>query len=364
MIKEEIIMEYTYLKNSHVKEVANIIVANYKNPRVALPILSDKYEGIEMHIKRIERYVDNKNFLVAIDSGKVAGFINGFTINEFKGTAKGALSIRSLHGVAEGYDKNYLYSELYRKVSDLWLNSNCYTHGVMLYVNDKDTIDSWVMNGFGMLVIDGVRSLEKIDIPDIDDDIVIRRAEVRDLINMEYLFKGIDKHLSSPPIYLHVDTIEDYVGEYEEWLETEGNILWIAEKDNKSIGYLKTNTTEINMDELYDGHTMGINGAYVLPEYRGKHIMARLLNEAIHWATEKGLKRCSTDFESSNIEGRRFWLKHFTPYCYSVIRKIDERNHLNLLINPPCEGRTIINKHVEEDRRILSATDFSDYFED
>ncbi len=30
------------------------------------------------------------------------------------------------------------------------------------------------------------------------------------------------------------------------------------------------------MDELDDGYIMGINGAYVLPEYRGQHIMARL----------------------------------------------------------------------------------------
>jgi GNAT superfamily N-acetyltransferase len=324
------VMHYTNLKNDHVEEVANIIAANYKNARVSLPILSDKYENIEMHIKQLKRYVDNKNFVVAIEEGKVAGFINGFGINEFKGTAKGVLSIPSLHGIADGYDKNCLYSELYRRVSDLWVNSKCYTHAVMLYANDKNTIDSWVMNGFGMLVIDAVRPLKEIDIPNIDNNILIRKAEITELINMKYLFKGIDKHLMSPPIYLHRGITENYVHEYEEWIKTEGNNLWIAEINNKIIGYLKTNITEINMDELNDGYTMGINGAYVLPEYRGKHIMSRLLNEATQWAVKNGLKRCSTDFESANIEGRRFWLKHFTPYCYSMIRRIDERNHLNM----------------------------------
>lgn len=117
-------MHYTYLKNSHVEEVAAIISTNYKNARLALPILSDKYENIEMHIKEIRKYVENNNFVVAIESGKVAGFINGFNINEFKGTAKGVLSLPSLHGIADGYDKIYLYSELYRRVSDLWINSD------------------------------------------------------------------------------------------------------------------------------------------------------------------------------------------------------------------------------------------------
>lgn len=324
-------MYYTNLKNSHIEDVVNIIVNNYKNARLALPILSDKYENAEMHMKKIEKCVGNNSFIVAIDSDKVAGFINGFSINEFKGTAKGVLSLPLLHGIADGYDKNYLYSELYRRASDLWVNSNSYTHAVMLYVNDKNVIDSWVMNGFGMLVIDAVRSLEKIDIPNIDNNILIRKADIKDLIDMEHLFKGIDKHLSSSPIYLHDCNDENHFDEYNEWLKTENNILWVAELNNKIIGFLKTNTAEINMDELDDGYTMGINGAYVLPEYRGQHIMSRLLNVSTDWAIGNGLKRCSTDFESANMEGRRFWLKHFTPYCYSMIRRIDERNHLNLI---------------------------------
>ncbi|MCQ4921947.1 GNAT family N-acetyltransferase [Tissierella carlieri] len=324
-------MYYTYLKNSHIEEVATIISTNYKNARLALPILSDKYENIEMHIKRIQKYIDNDDFVLAVESGKVAGFMYGFKINEFKGTAKGVLSIPSIHGIADGYDKNYLYSELYRRASDLWVNTDCYTHAMMMYANDKDAIDSWVMSGFGMLVIDAVRSLDEIIVPNTDNNILIRKVEITDLINMEYLFKGIDEHLSSTPIYLYNHINENYVDEYSNWLRTEGNMLWIAEIGNKIIGYLKTNITEINMDELDDGYTMGINGAYVLPEYRGQHIMARMLNTAADWAIENGLKRCSTDFESANIEARQFWLKHFTPYCYSMIRRIDERNHLNLI---------------------------------
>ncbi len=69
-------MYYTYLKDSHVEDIATIISTNYKNARVALPTLSDKYENIEMHINEIKKYVDNSNFVVAIESGKVAGFMS------------------------------------------------------------------------------------------------------------------------------------------------------------------------------------------------------------------------------------------------------------------------------------------------
>lgn len=127
----------------------------------------------------------------------------------------------------------------------------------MLYDNDKETIDSWVMNGFCMLVIDAVRPLEIILVANTDNDISIRKADVTDLFNMEQLFMDLDKHLESSPIYFYGHTMKNYIDEYKEWLKTEGNILWLAEDKSKIIVYLKTNTTEINMDELDDGYTMG-----------------------------------------------------------------------------------------------------------
>ena len=324
-------MNYTSLKECYVEEIAAIISNNYKKAGLAMPILSESFENVEMHIKMLKKYIDNDKFIVALDNGKVAGFINGFGINNFKGTVKGALSIPSFHGVGEGYDKDYLYSELYRRVCEVWVNSGCYTHCIMIYENDMDTIDTWVLNGFGKFVIDAVRPLDILDLPKIEDNISIRRAGECDLPQMADLFEGLDNHLASTPICLYNHSSESYVDEYSEWLKTEGNILWVAEKDNKIIGYIKTNTTEINIDELQDGETMGVSGAYVFPEYRGSHIMARLLNAATEWAIENGLKKCSTDFEAANIEGRRFWLKHFTPFCISMIRRVDERNHLALL---------------------------------
>jgi len=318
-------MNFTNLQKNNIEEIAKIISDNYKKAKLTLPLLSENFENAEMHVKMLERYIDSDEFIIAVDGEKVAGFISGFSINNFKGTAKGVLSIPALHGIAEGYDKDYLYPELYRRACQMWVNSECYTHGVMVYVNDKDTIDTWMLNGFGMLVIDAVRPLEIITLPKIEDNIVIRKAEEADLHQLAALFQGLDSHLASPPIYLYNHRSENYVDKYSEWLKIEGNLLWVAELDKKIIGFIKTNTTEINMDELQDGATMGVSGAYVLPEYRGNHIMARLLNVATEWAIESGIKRCATDFETTNIEGRRFWLKHFTPYCYSMIRRVDER---------------------------------------
>ena len=34
---------------------------------------------------------------------------------------------------------------------------------------------------------------------------------------------------------------------------------------------------------------------------------------------------CSVDFESANLPGSKFWLRHFEPVAYSIIRHIDPR---------------------------------------
>ncbi|QVK17012.1 GNAT family N-acetyltransferase [Mycoplasmatota bacterium] len=325
-------MEYTYLKKEYINEIASILTEKYKDALVKLPILSDKYVNYDKHVERLSKFVDDNRFLVAIEDNKVVGFMKGFYIDDYKGTVKGALVLPFLTGVLKGYDKSRIYNLLYQKISDIWVEDGCYTHSILMYANEEEILDTWVYNGFGMYVIDAVRKLEKVNIPEKTDDIVIRKAKKIDLPKMNLLFKGINEHLAKAPIFLYDDE-EDSYQEYYDWLEIENNHLWIAEQDDQILGYLKTNTSEINMDELDDGDTMAINGAYVIPKYRGNHIMARLLNEATDWAISKGLKRCSTDFESANYEGRNFWLKHFIPYSYAMIRRVDERIHLNKGLN-------------------------------
>ena len=67
-----------------------------------------------------------------------------------------------------------------------------------------------------------------------------------------------------------------------------------------------------------------ITGAYCLPPYRGTGLYANLLNFAIAALREDGFTRLGVDFESINPVGRSSWLKHFTAYTHSVVRRIDE----------------------------------------
>ena len=67
-----------------------------------------------------------------------------------------------------------------------------------------------------------------------------------------------------------------------------------------------------------------ICGAFCLHEYRGKSIYQNLLNFTITKLKEEGYILLGVDFESFNPTAYGFWLKYFTAYTNSVVRRIDE----------------------------------------
>ena len=67
-----------------------------------------------------------------------------------------------------------------------------------------------------------------------------------------------------------------------------------------------------------------ICGAFCLLEHRGKGIVQNLLNYAISKLKAEGCVCLGVDFESFNPTANSFWLKYFTPYTNSVVRRIDE----------------------------------------
>lgn len=114
---------------------------------------------------------------------------------------------------------------------------------------------------------------------------------------------------------------------YEEWIANKNNCLWIALQNREVVGYMKYSPSMPNstIRILRDPKTIIINGAYTRPEHRRRKIASALLQRLLSYARQQGFERCCVDFESPNIHGGGFWISHFTPVCYSLIRRIDER---------------------------------------
>jgi GNAT superfamily N-acetyltransferase len=75
---------------------------------------------------------------------------------------------------------------------------------------------------------------------------------------------------------------------------------------------------------IRDPGTASITGAFTLSERRGQGVATALLDAALAWARDRGYVRCAVDFESMNVEARRFWLRWFTPVVLTMARRLDD----------------------------------------
>ena len=111
-----------------------------------------------------------------------------------------------------------------------------------------------------------------------------------------------------------------------QWLaraEARNTRLFVAREGEKPIAFVEVSSSGENfVTEVSD--MSNICGAFCLPEYRGKNIYQSLLDFTILKLKAEGYKRLGVDFESFNFSANAFWLKYFTAYTSSVVRRIDE----------------------------------------
>ncbi len=130
--------------------------------------------------------------------------------------------------------------------------------------------------------------------------------EAVDLVIDAYL-----EEINSPIFMPNPD--ENPVEDLKNWLEKE-----------KPVGYIRIQPrAESFVSE--DPSVMNITGVFVERDHRCSGVATSLLDSVQNWLLENNYKLCGVDFESINYLGSNFWNRYFTPYMYSMTRRIDER---------------------------------------
>ena len=125
------------------------------------------------------------------------------------------------------------------------------------------------------------------------------------------------------------DAMRNQAAEYIASGKLNGYLAFI---DGVSIGWCnadnKENFRRIKTDPFIRGdNAEGIKSIVcfeISPEYRGKGVYQNLLNFIMSKLKAEGYVRLGVDFESINPTAWGFWLKHFTAYTHSVVRRADE----------------------------------------
>lgn len=299
-----------------IEEALALIRTNYEEERASVAALPE----IDV-FPDLNEFADNGLGRAAFENGRMVGFICCCDPwdNAFSSSAKGTFTPLHAHGaVPDG--RADIYRRLYQAAAEKWVSEGITYHAVALYAHDEEAIHAFFTYGFGLRCMDAIRPAESI-ICDPCDGLTYRALGAGEVGVVRDMRKGLFEHLGLSPCFMYAPETE-----FRRWLsraDNRGSQLCAAFKGDRAIAFLELIGGGENF-ATYDDSMANICGAYALHEYRGTGVIQNLLNFAINKVRAEGCKSIGVDFESFNPTAYGLWKKHFTPYTYSVTRRIDE----------------------------------------
>jgi len=314
--------------HKHIEDAAKLFISDYKSQRVSMGCLPSKYERLETITCLLEGILETHPGVVAISDGRLVGYLTGFAkIPHFKGVSLGVYVPEWAHSAANRPGKEKVFQAVYDTLSRRWVCDGCFTHAITFFASDTAMRDLLYWSGFGLLVVDAIRALDQNDWDDnneVDSEVVIRAASEGDLGELTRLDNELVTYLSRSPTFLFTERSEE--SEMVKAFLGENVISVVAERGSQVLACIRgTEQKEDACRIVQDGSVMGIDFGYTDPSVRGTGIGRRILMEILEWGKSKGKTGCAVDFESANVLGRVFWLKHFRAVCFSAIRYVDPR---------------------------------------
>ena len=308
--------EYYTLTKNDIPKVMGILTKEHMNEVRSVPSLPDINE-----VKSIlTTFVDNLfeygiGIGVKVD-GELKGFIMGFKADELFGKDKGIYIPVYGHGFKEGFED--LLVPLYIEYANMCVKEKYFSHVVTSYAHNDKAIESWFNLGFGKRCVDSISKVTTFH----QNQYEIKKLEGKEVFTLRELHDGLINHLSESPTFIPFrNCVEE---DLLEWSTSLDYHIWALYIDDKPKGFMIIRPTGESFISRHQS-IMNIVGAYVLPSERKTGLGVALLKEVHNWMNDNNFPLLAVDYESLNPLANRFWTKHFTPYCYTLTRRIDER---------------------------------------
>jgi GNAT superfamily N-acetyltransferase len=317
MLSEESGMTIINFTSAHIEQARIIALQNYNAEREHIPALPP----IE-YVPDLTSFAENNLGVAAFDGDSMLGFLCSVSPfrNAFRSTdAIGVFSPMGANG-AVGANRANIYARMYQAAGEKWVNAGATSHAVCLYAHDKAAQEQFFRYGFGLRCVDAIRDMDEIPAQPCAE------YQFLELPQEEYIFAFplelmLGKYQCESPFFMNrkQNTLKSFTDSYMKCCSR----FFAAKHDKEICAYLKI---------LHDGETfiastddyIHIEGAYCLPEHRGKGVYQNLLNYTITILKAEGHTRLGVDFESINLAAWGFWLKYLDAYTHSVVRRIDE----------------------------------------
>jgi len=300
----------------HIEEAQKIALINYNEERSAVTELPP----IDT-TPSLEPFADNGLGVAAFDDEGMLGFLCCHEPWEkaFNSIAKGTFSPIHAHGAVQK-KRDHIYKRLYQAAAEKWIGNGITCHAIGLYTHDTLTNNAFFSCEFGLRCIDAIRSLTSLNCKPCTEGISFGELAKKDVHKIREMRRLLSLHLSESPCFMR-STPEDF----QKWIsraESRDSRVFIATHNEEPVAFMEVKDNGENFITETRG-MKNICGAFCLPEYRGKLISQGLLDFIISRLKDEGYKLLGVDFESFNPTASGFWLKYFTAYTSSVIRKIN-----------------------------------------
>lgn len=315
-------LEFKEFNRSFVEQAVSLTLKEYNEECCIVDELpKNNYE--ELMFNLLSDMTDHKLGVVALDGSNVVGFMTCYApIENFFGRVKGAFSPIHAHGVIKK-DRNLIYSQLYQRAAKKWVDEGILSHGIALYAHNNVAIESFFHNGFGLRCMDAITSIDRrISELKYIEGLKMEEISLDKIDCLLPLKNNLISHMCNSPIFIPCSKFD--MEKFINQAIARKSRFFTASYEGKVIGYIETTESGENFT-CDDQETINICGAYLSLEYRGRGIFDLLLSFVFKQFQQSSYKCCGVDFESINPTAKNFWTKYFTPYTYSMVRRIDER---------------------------------------
>lgn len=267
-------------------------------------------------------YAENGLGVAAFEGGTMTGFLCSVPPfkNVFHSTdVTGMFSPMGANG-AIGENRAKTYARLYQAAGEKWVRAGASSHAICIYAHDREAQEQFFRYGFGLRCVDAIRGM---------DDIIVTPCEgysfseiaPKEILEVLLLENMLDESYIDSPFFMfrEKETEAIFLKRHEHFQ----SVYFTAKYEGQIVAFVRAELDGENFI-CNTPRYLHVKGAYCLPEHRGKGLTQKLLGMLIQKLKAKGYTRLGVDFESLNPSAYGFWLKYFTPYSYSIVRRIDE----------------------------------------
>lgn len=311
-------MEILPLTPEYQPQAAGLFVHNFKRLRQTVPELPSLMEEPAAMVQLFARFPAATPACAAVENGHLLGYLAGYIFPNMRGTGRlGAFVPEWGHAALES--DPVIYRQLYRVLSRQWAAAGVRMHGIALLADDQAAQQAWYWNGFGLTVVDGIRTTDPIGAP-LPRDWRIRPAGEADAERIAQIDVEHCRHYSQAPIFM-APRQADSAETLRHFLAESPNSVWLALQGDDLGGFLRfERRSDGAADIVVSPQTIAITGAFVRPQHRGRGIASALLDAALRDYAAQGYTRCSVDFESFNPQAAAIWPRYFHTVTLSAIR--------------------------------------------